>query len=238
MSIKTPNREEQIVMDCLIHQGFTDLKYEPDGNVPPDIVPNGNIAIEVRRLNQNTPTEDGLEGLEQSEYAVHSLMKSLMDKFPLQPGVNGAFVGYHIKRPLLPLKQLKKEVQKILTSHLSIINTRKKYHIGNNFELELFPATDQLDKLYKYGMSSDNNSGGFVISLIHENIKLILEEKERKVNNFKLRYPHWWLGLVDNIGYVIDKYDLTQLYQMPKLNTSFDRILLVSPLDPTRFIYL
>jgi hypothetical protein len=133
MRAKNPNREEQLVMDCLTHQGFSDLKYEPDGNVPPDILLNGSIAIEVRRLNQNISTEEGFEGLEQTEYSVHGLLRSVMDKFPSQPNVNGAFVGYHIKRPLPPLKVLKKEVQAILTAHQSIIQERIEYFIGDNF---------------------------------------------------------------------------------------------------------
>lgn len=238
MSNKNPNREEQLVLDCFTHQGFTDLKYEPDGNIPPDILLNGDIAIEVRRLNQNIPTENGFEGLEQTEYSVHGLLRSVMDKFPAQPNENGAFVGYHIKRPLPPLKELKKEIQEILTAHQSIIQQRKKYYVGDNFELELIPASNKLDKLYKYGMSSDNDSGGFVIGLIHENLKLIIEEKERKVSKYKEKYPQWWLGLVDNVGYVMDEHDLDQFNKLPKLNSSFDRILIVSPLGPNRFIYL
>ena len=34
----------------LRHLGFTDIVHEPDGNVPPDFVLNGRIAVEVTRL--------------------------------------------------------------------------------------------------------------------------------------------------------------------------------------------
>ena len=44
---------ERIVLAHLTHRGFTDVVYEPDGNIPPDFLVNGSIAIEVRRLNQN-----------------------------------------------------------------------------------------------------------------------------------------------------------------------------------------
>jgi hypothetical protein len=87
-------------------------------------------------------------------------------------------------------------------------------------------------------MSSDNDSGGIVIGLIHENLKLIIEEKERKVSQYKEKYPQWWLGLIDNVGYVMDENDLSQFNQLPKLDTTFERILIVSPLEPTRYIYL
>lgn len=238
MSTKKPNREEQLVFDCLQKQGFTDVVFEPDGNVPPDLLVNGKIAVEVRRLNQNISSEAGYEGLEQTEYKVHSIVKGIMDSFPMVPDSNGVFVGYHFQRPLPPLNELKKVIKEILTQHLKDPLLKKEYSIGNNFELELFPASNKLNKFYKYGLSSDGDSGGFVIGLIHENLKIILEEKEGKVKNFKPRYPEWWIGLVDNVGYVMDDYDLKQFYELPKLTTSFDRILIVSPLDSNRWVYL
>ena len=41
---------ERIAYQYLSHQGFSDVAYEPDGNVPPDFLLNGRIAVEVRRL--------------------------------------------------------------------------------------------------------------------------------------------------------------------------------------------
>jgi len=40
---------ERIVYEYLSSQGFSDVAYEPDGNVPPDFLLNGRIAVEVRR---------------------------------------------------------------------------------------------------------------------------------------------------------------------------------------------
>ena len=45
---------ETAVDRFLRHSGFTDLVFEPDGNIPPDFVVEGRIAVEVRRLNQNS----------------------------------------------------------------------------------------------------------------------------------------------------------------------------------------
>ena len=52
----TPNREEKLVIDNLSHQGYENILFEPDGNLPPDILVDNKIAIEVRRLNQNQKT--------------------------------------------------------------------------------------------------------------------------------------------------------------------------------------
>ena len=50
----------------LAHRGFTDVVYEPDGNVPPDFLVDGRIAVEVRRLNLNAVTGTEYQGLEEA----------------------------------------------------------------------------------------------------------------------------------------------------------------------------
>ena len=56
---------ENIVFAYLSHLGFQEVVYEPDGNVPPDFLLDGRIAVEVRRLNQNAQTVSGPHGLEE-----------------------------------------------------------------------------------------------------------------------------------------------------------------------------
>lgn len=56
---------EAAIQRLLAHMGFTDITYEPDGNIPPDFVVNGQIAVEVRRLNQNFDDGLGTRGLEE-----------------------------------------------------------------------------------------------------------------------------------------------------------------------------
>ena len=46
-------REEKLAKDYLVSKNFKSIKFEPDGNIPPDFLVNNNIAIEVRRLNKH-----------------------------------------------------------------------------------------------------------------------------------------------------------------------------------------
>ncbi len=65
------NREESVVRQYLEHVGFQDIKYEPDGNIPPDFLVGGRVAVEVRRLNQHFNTEGkDAETLERLEYSL------------------------------------------------------------------------------------------------------------------------------------------------------------------------
>ena len=62
----------------LKHRGFTDVAYEPDGNVPPDFLVYGTIAIEVRRLNQNHFGESKAKGLEEVAIPLWNKIKTLL----------------------------------------------------------------------------------------------------------------------------------------------------------------
>lgn len=59
---------ERLVEAYLKGLAFQDVRYEPDGNVPPDFLCDGRVAVEVRRLNQNHDdgTGRGLRGLEEA----------------------------------------------------------------------------------------------------------------------------------------------------------------------------
>ena len=56
---------EKLVAKHLKHRGYANVVYEPDGNIPPDFLVDGTIAIEVRRLNQNHFDGPDAKGLEE-----------------------------------------------------------------------------------------------------------------------------------------------------------------------------
>ena len=46
-------QSERIVADFLVRRGYADVRYEPDGNVPPDFLVDDRIAVEAGVLNQH-----------------------------------------------------------------------------------------------------------------------------------------------------------------------------------------
>ena len=50
----------------LRHIGYTDIVFEPDGNIPPDFLVNKRIAIEVRMLNQSYDESGRVRGLDET----------------------------------------------------------------------------------------------------------------------------------------------------------------------------
>ena len=233
-----PKREEQLIIDCLQVQGFNNILYEPDGNAPPDILLNDKIAIEVRRLNQNQVSGNQFKGLEQDEYAIHGLLKRIMEGISDKNFDKSAFVGYFFGRPLPEKKDIKKTVSQILENHKSIIDEHREYEITDNFRIRIIPSTQKQQRQYQYGMSHDNDSGGFVVGLIYDNLKLIVSEKEGKIKNYKSRYSEWWLAVVDTIGCGLTDLDAEQFHDLTRIDSQFDKILLVSPLDASNFRFL
>lgn len=233
-----PNREEQLVIDCLIHQGYTEIEFEPDGNIPPDILVDNKIAIEVRRLNQNEIMEEGFNGLEEDEFSVQGIMRKILQESSDETFDKSAFVGYYFNRPIPTKKEIKKYVSEILENHKSIIDEEREYVLNKYFRMNIFPSATKLNQQYQYGMSSDNDSGGFVVSLIYENLKLIIPEKDEKTSKYRERYSEWWLAVVDKIGYGLSDLDSKQFHNLPKIENSFDRLLLVSAINSKSLRYL
>jgi hypothetical protein len=85
-----------------------------------------------------------------------------------------------------------------------------------------------------FGGYTDGDSGGFVLSELERNIRICLAAKTKKRARVRERYPVWWLMLVDHISYGLTDSDRKQLRQLLELNHSWDKIVLIDPLDATR----
>ena len=51
------------------------------------------------------------------------------------------------------------------------------------------------------GAHTDDQEGGWVISEMVRNLDLCIAEKTKKIENYKSRYPEWWLILVDRVSF-------------------------------------
>ena len=93
------DRSEAAIEKLLGHMGFSNVIYEPDGNVPPDFLVNGEIAVEVRRLNQNFDSGSGMRGLEEEATPLWQKMTRLVESIAETDG-DSWFVFYSFSRPV------------------------------------------------------------------------------------------------------------------------------------------
>jgi hypothetical protein len=230
---------EAIAKKLLVHMGFTSVVYEPDGNIPPDFVADGRVAVEVRRLNQNHDSGDGKRGLEEDAIPLRQKVERLIES--LGPAVSESwFVSFHFSRPIKPWKELEPKLKAALIAFQQQ-STRSggpiyTIYSDRNFELELLKASKTHPTYFLLGSSSDQQSGGFIVAEMLTNIEHCTNEKSKKIANFKSKYSEWWLVLVDLIGLGLDDYNKQQFLTYAKRPEDWNKIVVVNPRDPSRWI--
>lgn len=225
-------REEGMAKTYLDHQGYQDIVFEPDGNVPPDLLLNGNIAVEVRRFNQHFKTGGKMEPLENLYYNLVPKIITILGEYKHIQVPHSVFVFIDFERPLRASKTLFDEVRSTLNAYLNDFGQRKDLKVNDKLTLKFFPASKRHESAYLLGGSGDRDSGGLVVANVYEHLSFIIAEKEAKVQPFLSKYPTWWLLLIDTIGYGLDQHDFGELNENPPFKTLFDKVFLVSPNNP------
>lgn len=137
-------REEKIAQTYLKHLGYQDIVYEPNGNIPPDFLLNGKIAIEVRRLNQHYKSESRLEPLESLDFKLIPKIYSILKEYQHKQASKTVAVCIDFERPLKVSNVLFKMVRNTLDKYLSEFGQRKTIHINKNLALSFFPLDGNL----------------------------------------------------------------------------------------------
>jgi hypothetical protein len=232
------NDSERIAFQFLAGLEIGEVAYEPDGNIPPDFLIDGRIAVEVRRLNQNEEIDGGYRGLEVTSKPLHSLVTRVLDESGPPAGSRSWFVWYTVRRPLPPWNDL----ELLLRSAVQHFRERiedppQQIRLAPGLRLDFLRATDQHDTLLLLGGSSDHDSGGFVIAELLHNLDLCITEKAKKIAPLQHRYPEWWLVFDDRIAYgVLDRQDIAELRALLRAPHQFRRMFLVDPTLPTRAV--
>ncbi len=227
------DKAEAVAEKFLIGLGHKKIVYEPDGNIPPDFLIDDKIAVEVRRLNQNVDNGGQIEGLESTAIPLAKFLERLCANSGAPTDGHSWFLMYDFDRPLKLDKKLKTDIQANFPQPNSFIpKYRQTIYKTNNLEVELWPSSLSFKTRFVIGGSIDGDSGGWLASEYLENVKLIASEKDAKVAPYKQKYQEWWLVLPDLIGGLSYKTDVNELPKLDEVKSTFDKIILVSPLDP------
>ena len=228
---------EKLVHDHLAHRGFTNIVYEPDGNIPPDFLVDGCIAIEARRLNKHHFSAEGAKGLEELAIPFWRKVKGLLAS--LGPPIKGEswFVDFTFSRPVEPWKTLKPALRSALQAFIaSSTQEREVIATAQGFELAVFGRTSKPHRtMFILAGCSDKESGGWLLADMGTNIQHCASEKSRKIANVQSKYPQWWLALVDHIGYGLDNFDREMFRDQVSIEHSWDKIIIIDPRDHTRW---
>lgn len=230
------DNSEKLVAAYLAHVGHVDVVYEPDGNQPPDFLVDGRIAVEVRRLNQNKESETGTRGLEEDAFPLSQSVRKVLASMGPPTDAGSWFVTYSFQRPLPPWTEFERKLREALTDLVA----RGVHHgatltVSPGFSIRIYRAGEVHSTLFVFGGWIDNDTGGFVIGQIARNLTICVAEKTRKVARVRSKYPEWWLAVVDLIGWgTLDPSEQDQLRAVFEVKDPWDKIIIVSPHDPTR----
>jgi hypothetical protein len=229
------NDSEKTVFEYLQSQHLGAVVYEPDGNVPPDFLVDGRIAVEVRRLNENVETGAGHRGLEEISKPLNVLVKKALAA--TGPPANGTswFVFYTYSRPLPAWRELDAFLRRTLDQIRDQSNLEGyEIRVASKMRLRFTRACKVHPHLFVLGGSADHDSGGFVVVELAKNLRFCIDEKSAKVQKVKDRYPEWWLAFEDRIAYgALDMQDQDQLRRLIQQDARWDKIILVNPLNPS-----
>ena len=226
---------EILVKAYLKSCGFAEIEYEPDGNVPPDFLCDKQVAVEVRRLNQNHNDGQGSKGLEETAIPLWEYVHEFLLKLGPPTYNQSCFVFYRFSRPVPKWRALRLRLKAELEPFMADRDAQPfEMALDGGFKLEVFPASEIHPTFFVPGGHTDRESGGFLITEMETNLKLCILEKTMKIAKVKVNYAKWWLVLSDKIGYGLDEFDQQIFRRQVKLIHGFDKIVLLDPRDHNR----
>lgn len=232
---------ERLAEDFLRKFGFKDVVFEPDGNVSPDFLCDGRVAVEVRRLNKSHDDGGGGKpiGLEVTSVPLlKSFRKYLASLGPAQPSKPCVLVNYSFRRPVPRWKILEREIDAILRPLIETPPEQvRTFHlkVGNEFSITVIPARGRYEDFFVLSGYSDSESGGWLLDEINKHLKLYIAEKTEKITANRAKYPVWWLLMPDHIAYGLDEFEQGLFGDADDLDPgNFDRVILLDPRDASR----
>lgn len=223
---------EQRAADYLRAQGYGQVVFEPDGNIPPDFCFDGKVAVEVRRLNQTFADE----GLNELAIPLSQRLKTILASFGQPVDGRSWYVFWRFKRPLPPWRTLRKEIQRALEEFRSR-GTRDDHvnlAVTQGLDLRLAVATAAHKEMFVPGGYTDRQSGGFLLAEMERCIQDHVAEKTLKIAPYRSRYSEWWLILVDFIGYGLDSFDQEMFHDQVAIQHQWDKLIIIAPLGAPR----
>lgn len=220
------NRDENVAVTYLKHLDLGDVEYEPDGNVPPDFLISDEIAVEVRRLNENYFDDEDSSGLEELTIPLLKSATQAFRSFDNQYDGESYFVGVEYDRPYEPSsKETENNIKTVLDNFLRGDDEAPVVLSANDsLKIVIYPRSPKQGEVFRLAVSIDWDSGGWVVPVYAENINYCVFEKSTKIKDRVGEYEEWWLLLIDYIGGGLMTHEYKKLRPKIKSLGHFDQV--------------
>lgn len=226
------NREERITEAYLKSLGLKNIVFEPDGNVPPDFLVDGRIAVEVRRLNQHFFTKEEAQGLEEARIPLFKLMQSSLGEFNVQYKGDSYWISVRFHRPIekgsINRKAISRTLNSFLTQPLPLPCSIK---VTESLYFHIFASQPVEDRVFRFAGGTDRESGGFVLAEFKKNFDHCVKEKTAKIKDYYDKYASWRLVLVDKIAYGFNESEREQIKSIVAMNPSWDKVIVLDGIN-------
>jgi len=219
-------------------QGFHTVEYEPDGNIPPDFLCDGKVAVEVRRLNHHFKADgESPEALDKKGVAIWNTVKGVLREIGPPTSGRSWWVCYTVRRPIKRYKDIPKLLKKALLEFRSDpCDGEQKIAVVEGFSVKLVPAEIVHELEFVFASASDRDSAGWLLDMMQTNLQLCIDEKSQKIDKVRANYQTWWLVLVDMIGWGLSEFDQDLFKDSVSINKrDWASIILIDPRDPARY---
>jgi hypothetical protein len=197
-SIVAMNKDEALISKTLTLKGFVEIKFEPDGNIPPDFSANRIDAIEVTRLDDSKFVEGTRQGNDQKFHGLRLHIEGLFHSFGLKEKGSGFWIFLNLRGSdwsVRTLVELTKEMlQKANVSEMGNSGTSV---ISENLTIDYIASEIVSQKFQLGGVMPD---AVWTSHELNECLKFAVSEKTRKCKSFKEKYERWHLYLVDHVS--------------------------------------
>ena len=231
-----PDAAEAVAFRHLRATCTSRIVYEPDGNIPPDFLVDGRVAVEVRRLNRNEVGSYRPVSLEQSRIPFVHRFQNLL----ASAGGSGHaawWVGLEFRRPIPPWETLAHALGQVLEGFVADSSPRTmRRTVGPNVMVEILPRPTPARRAFALGWVTDEDAGECGIAEVERNLRLCIGEKTAKVARYRSRYAEWWLLLVD-VAFGLDQRVRTRIRDVP-IRPGWDRVIILDPAMPASTIEL
>jgi hypothetical protein len=222
---------EEKIADDYLKSAYSDIVYEPDGNIPPDFKVNNHIGVEVRRLNQNIHSGNRYEGIEQDQIRLKRRLNKVFGEFHTTSEISQCYwIGLAYHRPLgnlnIVLEKARTELKRFL---LEMPKTPYEIKLSEKIAITVAKSNKVRSEIFRIGTEADFDSGGFVIPMYADNVNLCIKEKSDKIRIYKNRYDEWWLLLVDFLAGGFAAEDKDSFLQQIKGREDWNRIIIINP---------
>ena len=200
--------DESRAEQWLQQQGYTNIQFVTDtSEQPPDFVVNGDIAVEVRRLNLMVGDEN--KGLESVEKPLERDIRSGLAAAQPPPHGYRVYVSCDLLHTELPDKNMVIEEVKKAANHF-INRLKASIHDGQPLSnsrdetdfgliIHFITGTSSATNEFKLmGVTAGIGETGFVLGDAIDNINRSIDEKSDKIKKKHHLYSEWWLILVEH----------------------------------------